>query len=321
MMSFAKDKLTSVKALMALVIVADHMALFYGVSFLRPFIEFGAPIVSVFFFISGYGLQVSYCKKGQDYLSHFFSRRFWKVLAPYLIATALYCLLTWSPDKHLGKDLLLTFTEGKPILPFSWFVVELLYFYLAFFVSFRYFSGKWRIAVMCLFMALLFFLTFRLHYGNGWWISSLAFPAGIVFATQEKRIYSCYDGSPVRYWLSLAVLTIVLALCYLGGRLLGKYYLWTICYICIPLIVALVVARWPFEKLNSKAVSFLAMVSYEIYLCQGIAMEMLRGRFHIQNDALFAVSVYALTIVLAWGVYLLAKLITSPNNRCTSSTT
>lgn len=309
------------KAVMALMIVADHMALFYGVSFLRPFIEFGAPIVSVFFFISGYGLQVSYCKRRDDYLNHFFSRRFWKVLAPYLIATALFCILIWDPDKNWGKDLLSTFTEGKPILPFSWFVIELLYFYLAFFVSYRFFLGPWRLFVMCIFMALLFYLSIHLHYGNGWWISSLAFPAGIVFATQEKRVYSFLEGSPARYWFSQLVLAIVFILCYLGGRLLGKYYLWTVCYICIPLIVALVVARLPLERLNVKAVSFLATISYEIYLCQGIAMEVLRGRFYIQNNALFVISVYALTIALAWGTHLLARLITSPRSTCTSSTT
>ena len=309
-MSFDKNKLTVLKAVMALLIVADHMANFFGVSCLRLFIEFGAPIVSVFFFISGYGLQVSFDKKGVSYLEHFFTRRFWKVMAPFLVATLIYCILFWSIDNIRPEAFTVLFTEGKPILPFSWYVIEILFFYLAFFFSYRFFHNYWRLIVLLALVLLFMIATFRLQYGNGWWISSLSFPTGIIFAKMEKKLYTYLEKYPARYWLILIFLTAGFCIFFLGGKILDKRF-WTICYICIPLIVAMIVSKFPFEKFNIGIVTFLAIISYEIYLCQGIAMELFRGKFYIQSDLLFILSVYALTVALAYAVHLLSGLISA----------
>lgn len=235
-MSFDKGKMAVLKALMALIIVADHMANFYGVAALRWFIEFGAPIVSVFFFISGYGLQVSYARKGDFYLDSFFSRRFLKVLVPYILATFLYCVLLWSPDQFRWESFTSLLTEGKTILPFSWYVIEILVFYLFFYISYRYFHDAWSLIILLTLVLALMYATFRLQYGNAWWISSLAFPTGILFAKWEKRIYAILEGRPARYGLSLILLLSVFFPAYYGGKVLSKYYLWTLCYVVIPLI-------------------------------------------------------------------------------------
>lgn len=317
-MSFNKGKMASLKAFMALIIVADHMANFYGVTALRWFIEFGAPIVSVFFFISGYGLQVSYTRKGDSYLDSFFSRRFLRVLVPYILATILYCLLLWSPDQVRWKSFTSLFTEGKTILPFSWYVMEILVLYLFFYISSRYFHDAWSLIILLTLVLALMYATFRLQYGNAWWISSLAFPTGILFARWEKRIYALLEDRPARYGLSLILLLSVFFPAYYGGKVLSKYYLWTLCYVVIPLIVALVIARLPVEKLNGKSVSFLAMVSYEIYLCQGIAMGLLREKVFLHHDLLFVLSVYTVTITLAYGIHCLSRWIMA--KICVSST-
>ena len=75
MMSFDKDKLILVKALMALLIVADHLNFFLDLGWLRPARELGAPIVSMFFFISGFGLVRSYQGQGPAYLKSFIGKK------------------------------------------------------------------------------------------------------------------------------------------------------------------------------------------------------------------------------------------------------
>ncbi len=319
MMSFGKEKMAPIKAIMALTIVADHLGLFYGINAFKLFVELGAPIVSVFFFISGYGLHISYKNKGDSYLKSFFSRRFWIVLAPYLLATLLFLLLFWPSADCLKKAVYATFSAGNPILPFSWFALEILYFYLAFYISFRLLPERWKVIGLCLLIVVLMIAFFFLGYGNAWWVSSLAFPAGVIFAGNEKKLFSAVDKRQGMLWISLLVLMAVFFVSYLAGRVFGKYYVWTVSHVCIALMVAILVSWLPLERLNSKPLAFLAKISFEIYLCQGIAMQVLRGRFHILNDFIFVVLVYALTIALAWGIHLLSGLLT--RKPCTSSTT
>ena len=56
--SSGKEKMAPLKAIMVLIIIADHLALFFGVEWLRLFIELGAPVVSVFFFIGHICLRI-----------------------------------------------------------------------------------------------------------------------------------------------------------------------------------------------------------------------------------------------------------------------
>lgn len=310
MTTFSKEKLVPLKAALALMIVADHLALFYGVDALRPFIALGAPIVSIFFFISGYGLQSSWQKKGEAYLKGFFSRRIWKVLLPWLVATLLYGLVQWLSPQQWIDGIKQTFTRGNPILPFSWFVLEILFFYLAFWCAYRFFPGIWKGIVLLALVILFMLLTIRLEYGQGWWVSSLAFPAGIVFACYEKKWMVLCERHPAGYWLALFGLAGLFCLGFIAGKRLSAFA-FTVSHICIGLMVALLTERLPLERLKTKIISFISSISYEIYLCQGIAMALLRGRWQVTGDALFVILVYLLTIALAWAV----------RSLCTSSTT
>ena len=72
--TFNKEHVLTLKGVMAISIVAFH--LFYQTDdWLFMFSSWGAPIVSMFYFISGYGLALNYRAKGNEYLSHFFKHR------------------------------------------------------------------------------------------------------------------------------------------------------------------------------------------------------------------------------------------------------
>ena len=315
-MSFDKDKLALIKGLMALLIVADHLGLFYEIIPLKSFTILGPIIVSVFFFISGYGLQYSYCRRGEEYLNHFFTRRIWKVLVPFFLASVLYFLVLLFPENENGDILKCTYIGGIPSLPFSWFVWVLLFLYISFYVTYRLFPGYWKIVGLCLLVGVYVLGTIFALFASGWWISTLGFPAGMFFSLFEKRIYGFFQKNIFNYWFALLALLIIITATYL----FGNDYVRIISFACIPLTVAIIVVRLPLQRLNVLPVTFLAMISYEIYLCQGISMTLLRGRFYIQNDLLFVISVYALTIILAWGLHFVFGLMTGrsckPCARC-----
>ena len=151
--------------------------------------------------------------------------------------------------------------------------------------------------------------------GRFWWLCALAFPAGVVFAESEDRLYMLFKRQPVCYWMALLLLLAVFSIAYFTY----KPTIWPVCYLCIPCIVALIVARLPIEKLSSiPAVAFISAVSYEIYLCQGIPMELFRQKFSIHSDTLFVCAVYTVTILLAYLVHLISARI---YKACISSTT
>ena len=299
--SFSKEKMVSLKAAMALMIVAHHIYLAYGVDALHPFMKLGAPIVSVFFFISGFGLHKSYQTKGEDYLRSFFQHRILRIVLPALISLAAYYILLWNPSRDFMGEWRNIVLHGIPILPHSWFVVAILAFYLCFFISYRFIpKGCREFGVLFMVICLMTFYIL-IGYDRCWWISSLAFPTGVFYASYESKIQSLFERRHLLYWLTVILLLFELILIYSTGQ----QYFWTLCYIFIPLLVALTASQLPLEKLNTGVVRFLAMISYEVYLCQGISMELLRGRLFIQSDLIFVLLVYAVTIILALGVHIL----------------
>ena len=94
---FSKDATLPLRGVLALCIVLHHLSLrlmymipeasFFNLS---EFIKWGEPIVSVFFFMSGYGLIKSFLKKGTNYLDGFLTGRLSKIMIPYIICCVLY---------------------------------------------------------------------------------------------------------------------------------------------------------------------------------------------------------------------------------------
>ncbi|MBR6246940.1 MAG: acyltransferase family protein [Bacteroidales bacterium] len=307
MMSFDKDKLILVKALMALLIVADHLNFFLDLGWLRPARELGAPIVSMFFFISGFGLVRSYQGKGPAYLKSFLGKKFLRIVLPALLALACYYLLLWNPGRDYPGDWKNLVLYGTPILPFSWFAEAIVFFYLIYYLSFRFLPGKWKAAGLLAGTLAWMAATILAGYDWCWWICSLSFPAGALFAWKEKEIYAFCEERPYRYYALLGVLSIVFLVLYLPRN----PYLWTLCYILIPTIVALLVARLPIGRLHGPVITFICGISYEIYLCHGIPMELFRDRLPIDSGLLFIIAVYALTVLLAFAVHKASTFISS----------
>ena len=57
--SFDKDKMPVIRIIMAIVIILGHISTKVDMSWIQALKYWGAPFVSVFFFISGYGLSSS----------------------------------------------------------------------------------------------------------------------------------------------------------------------------------------------------------------------------------------------------------------------
>lgn len=294
--SFTLDKVLPLKALMALLIVADHLTFHVEDGWIQPFRELGAPIVSVFFFMSGYGLAQSYAAKGKDYLATFFSKRIWKVVLPAILSLLFFYLLTWNPARDFLGEWRDCILYGSPVLPYSWFVAVIVFLYVIFFLTYKYVPGRYRLAVLTILTAALSIIFVLVGYDRCWWVCNLAFPAGAIYRNVEGQIRG-------HVLLSLIV-------CLVGTMaflLPGIPYLYPLCYVFIPTMAVLLATVIPIEKISIAPIAFIGGIAYEVYLCQGISMQVLSRL--ISNEILFILAVYAMTILLAWIVHILADAI------------
>ncbi len=170
----------------ALVVVLHHLAqrTKAGILF-RIFTKLGNPATAVFFFLSGYGLQKSYLEKQGNYRSGFLLRRIPSVLLPYMTVTLLYRLICRG-DRSLPGDVL----SGDPTLPFSWYLISLLSFYLVFWLLMHLCGERHSLMILGGCVWILCYTTFcvKMQYGAWWYTASHLLPIGMFWAVYEGKI-------------------------------------------------------------------------------------------------------------------------------------
>ena len=126
-------------------------------------------------------------------------------------------------------------------------------------------------------------------------VGILAFPAGVTCAYYSKHIIKISKYS--RFFVPICVL--IAAVLYLSKSELGYMFV----YVFIPLIIIYLCSTLKVERLSRiRVVRWLSEISYEIYLCQGIAICLL-GKFAIDNTScIYIIFAFMLTIFLAYVV-------------------
>lgn len=294
--NISKDKTAVLKSLMAIFIVLHHLSL-QGIFFLRMFHSWGAPIVSIFLFLSGYGLMKSLYKNGDNYFSDFLKHRIGNgILFSFFIAWGIYRILNIKTLPNMLEEIKELVYNGITVLPHSWFVFAILLFYLFFYFSYKFFRERSSFTVLMLFFILYEFVCQYLNYERCWYISAFSFPVGILFGKYESNVveyikyYNCY-------YLITPVSLIIIAICvYLKIEIL-----YLLVYVLIPFIFAILLLKLKIEKLMKfKLIRYLSNVSFEIYLSQGISMCILRGDFfYINSDYIYVIFTLVFTIIIA----------------------
>lgn len=300
------------RGLFALVVIFHHLAQNTASGFFfRHYVSAGKLAVTVFFFLSGYGLQKSYITKQNDYKKNFLLRRLPSVLIPYLIVTVLYWFMYFLEEtRYSVKDIILAILKGKPIVSYSWYIINILIFYVAYRLLMtlckkHYFvmilgGGIWYIlyALFCK----------KMGYGGWWYNASHLLVVGMFWATYETAILKCikkvYSVLTPLVWLLFAVLFCfaepIIALAPVTGISHIHLILTELSFVLGILLFSLKF------QIGNKVLGFLGDISLELYLTQGLFIYSLRSDFiYIQNELLFCISVLAGTILLSYLLHLL----------------
>lgn len=300
----------SLRGVLAMVIVFHHLAQRTGVGMLFiPFKRFGFLAVSVFFFLSGFGLQKSYIKSEQ-YKKRFLLRRIPQVLFPYIIVTALFWLL-YAADGHIYsfKDIIFSIVKGDPIVSFSWYIINILIFYIAYWLLMLLFGKRYHLMILgaALWYGAYAFFCYKMGYTAYWYSSSHLLVVGMIWATYEDKILAFIKK---RYILTTAVsLVSFLALFILNTYFskaipfkAGPFLLTMIISVLFVLCVILYSLRFRF---GNRILEMLGDCSLEIYLIQGLFIVGLRGNnVYIEDNFLFAILTVAGSVLLGFVLHI-----------------
>lgn len=288
--SFSQKKANLLKAIMSLLIVGHHLSAAPCLSILS---SWGQPIVSIFLFISGFGLAKQYSIKGVTYLNSFFSRRIWKVFLPCLIASLFFILFVSHME---GISVLIRFVaEGEPPLPYSWYVYCIIALYTSFWLAYRWIPEKVRTqSLFALTFLYVIFVYAFCKYEKFWFITAFAFPVGVFFEQYEQFFLHLLRSRGRYAFVSFCMIatSAFLILCETTYTDMLFFMLFPITL--IVLLSRIYVNNWALTRL-------LAKFSYEIYLVQGIAIFFLKDSIGLDYKSwLYIFLVYVLTLIFAF---------------------
>lgn len=285
-MNFSKEITIVLKALLPLVIVLHHLAFKTHILHFSWLMHIGPYIVSLFFFMSGYGLFYSLRYK-PNYLKYFAAKRLSSLLIPYIICIIIYQCQTYFIDKKIPiYDLSMFFIgDTNCILPASWYVIVI-------FVLYCLFWGCFKIRRIIREQILLFFISgliliffFKIiSFPVYWYISIGAFFMGTLFSISEwlhkKQI-------PIIYVITYFAIIII---CYIINSLVTRMIL----YALIPFLIIKILNIIKAGSLHrSNTIIYLSKISYEIYLSHVIVYRLLRSN---------SIYIYIQTIFLLFSV-------------------
>lgn len=300
---------THLRGLFAVIVVLHHLSLKAPVGVLFPWLQHvGYLAVSVFFFLSGYGLMKSY-RTRDGYQTRFLRRRVPKILVPYLLLTAVYWgFHALNGNVYSPKALILTTLNGKPIVSYSWYIVCILLFYVVFWLLMRLCRRKyiWILFGACVWYALYMAFCMRMNYGSWWYRTAPILIVGMIWAMYED------DLLPVLrkvYPVCAPLCGIVfLALFYVYARFasdISRQIVSSLLVLAMTVSFLLCVCAVTLKcRIGNPVLRLLGQCSLEIYLVQGLFIDGLRSHFiYIRNDFLWALSALLGTVALGFALH------------------
>lgn len=302
---FDKDFTLPLRGLCALLVVTGHLENFLGKGTLGNipllhFLHWSTPAVSVFFFLSGYGL---YKKQLRVPITSFkwILPSIAKIAVALSVVCAIYLAMYYSLDKDGCLHLLRNGSGSGRIefLPHSWYMYALMVFYLSFCFCYRYFK-KSAFGALCLSLALYSVFVWHdktLQLNPALWTKGIwAFPVGVFTSCHEETIKKC-----IRMHFN-AVFTIIpcfLLLCtasaFIGGRLLRQVFFSFMSLNLTGLFTYVLFQYLKFPAHAERILSHFGDISMEIYLVQGIFQ---RGLLYFAGNKYAYVALNYLFIML-----------------------
>lgn len=302
---FSKQATVPLRGLLATGIVLHHLSLRLveaspDCSWIwSQFSFWGAPIVAVFFFLSGYGLMVSLITKSQKYLDGFLKKRLLKIVLPLVLCSIVFEAISIT----LWGGQIADFRKDWPFLPNCWFCVTIIIYYFAFYITALLFkSSPIKVAYsMWLFSFVYVFLFKVMDFYNWWYQMVLSINIGMTLAYYETAIRN------VLYKYKRTIVLLLFLLTFLSAY-------WASCsktdnFPVGMMVLSLVVGLLIYSSLclrpikSNRLLTFFGRYSFEIYLIHGAVISVLFGMAYTYIPRwwhVFTILTFLATFFFAW---------------------
>ena len=195
----------SLLGVFAVLIVLHHLAQLMGNLQMNPgplaYLEYvGGCFVGMFFFFSGYGLMYSKNKR-EDYFDGFLRKRLTSILVPFYFCIIIFVAFSLFMQMPMQPMEIVAYLSGWWLLNTQmWYVVEIAFLYLAFYVIFRLVknetAGLWLMGIFITAMVVASILighgpeceSDKWLQGEWWFNTTYMFLIGMIFAKHEQKL-------------------------------------------------------------------------------------------------------------------------------------
>ena len=325
----------------SIVIVFHHLAQdtcgpWLDPEYFRPgldvFLSAGYPMVSVFFFCSGFGLYRS-AKTKPVFFKRFLPARLIPILIPSLITVNVFLVLYRINGLPLKINNPFTASGHETLHPYIWYIPCIIFLYILFYIGFGLIKND-RIGIILVILGTLGYIIYCISfaYEAHWFNSIHMFAVGILASKYENKIFnSCTKHYEIKL-IGTAALTVIFGFLaeesgnmYLilndlpndnvngyKARLIGALFqvIFTLLFMSLYYLITLKV------QFGNKILTFLGKTTLELYLVHGIFVKLFGiymfndshpPRIFIKNVSLLTLVVLGLSIPIAFGLSIIDK--------------
>lgn len=234
--------------------------------------------VSIFLFISGYGLLVSYNKNKEKYLKSFIKNRLLKIVFIFAIAKLIELVLMQKINNIL-----------------DWYTCIIMYYYLVFYFVYKYVkndNAKKNITIL----SFIPYIAICLLLNNDpyWYNTAICFPLGLVIADNKDKVYKIIKNNYVKLFIPLfLIISIMVGLQITGFISEARWLQFIVPVFFMGLTITILVKL----KLQSKILEFFSKISYQLYLLHQVLFKFLYD-IGIHSDIAFLLAIL-INIVIA----------------------
>lgn len=302
------ESTSGLRGFLALGIIFHHLSpLVKSGEEFSNFSYMGTYIVSIFFFLSAYGLYVQN-ESRENYLDNFLVKRLSKIIVPFFIISLIYIFYRFVNGQLIDLNFFINlFKQGSTIIYNGWFVDIIILMYIFFYISFKLFQNKFlSIVLNTIFITCYICLAIKLGYNFWWYNSALAFAIGLIWAKNQNKI----DRVLEKYYFIVIILVTVLLFVSHKYDILLKYlhledsYSYALAANLDNIIFTIYFIIVFLKKINFSNVylTLIGRISFELYMIHGLVISML-GKIFVSsrvNDVLFTLFVLMVSLIFAW---------------------
>lgn len=282
--AFSKKNTNWLRAVGSVILIMIHTIEEYSYNsnfFLENLGKCGFLVVSLFFLLSGYGLNKSKLKDPIKYISNFNKTRYFNILIPLLLVWIVYSFFSIILDNVSFSFNFLN------IVCYSWFVVVILGVYVCFYICNRISLNYGTLLlslVICLFIIIS--ITYNIPPIYSKCLSSILLGLWLPILEDKKRIIAI-----LFFCLSLFLAIGVLVLT-------NNLIISSLCKVYIFSVSVYLFSR--FISFDSAFLRYISNHSYLIYLLHGLSIKIIMERYGPESSFFFSlVMIFLVTMILA----------------------